>query len=270
VHCPNCGTTVEPSHTFCAECGDALDQDRLARLASAEGPESAGDDSEQASTLDDSEPDTVDDSEQATAVDDGEPDTVDDGERATAVDGGATTTTGNGSESTTPADENTPSQTGVPTDEPQAGSLLDPLLGERASFSGVVPAASGDAGGESALAALPSRMAAAEVPGPQTVVSTMHGDDGESPVWTFAMLGGVWFLAVAGLGDLLNGPPGASGLLAAVALLVGVPLLYLDAKGTIAAGGLPVDRPWHVVVGVYALYVVALPAYLCYRLYLGV
>jgi|GEM_PF-2060514 hypothetical protein len=210
MHCPNCGTPVEADHTFCSQCGDALDEERLARVAAA--------------------------------------DTGADGEGAES----AVKTQASAGE--------------TPEEGTQEGRSRDVFSMDGNSITDVLPTVGGGRNNSS----LTDRVGASDVPGHRTVVSTMDGDDTESPVWTFALLGGTWFVFVMGFENLLSGALGTSGLAALLALAAGVPLLWYDARETIAAGGLPVDRTWRVVVGVYALYVVTLPAYLCYRLYVGV
>lgn len=93
------------------------------------------------------------------------------------------------------------------------------------------------------------------------------GTEQQSPIWTFALLGGCYAVVVLGVGSLLGGSISGRGLLTGFCFLAGVPLLWLDADGTIRAGRLPFEKPLVVVLGVYALYPIALPAYLAYRLY---
>ena len=135
--------------------------------------------------------------------------------------------------------------------------------------SAAAPVADGGAAAGSGLRSFLTGAEESDQSANSAVREFLVGTDEQSPIWTFALLGGCYAVVILGLGSLLGGPLTGTGLLAALCLVAGMPLLWLDADGTIAADGLPVDRPLVVVLGVYGLYPVALPAYLAYRLYVG-
>lgn len=82
-----------------------------------------------------------------------------------------------------------------------------------------------------------------------------------SPLAALLGLWVLWFVAV-GLSD---SSPVIAGLLGFSAVVVSLPLLYVDAKNAAEADELEVNYPIAIPVAMLLLWVVSLPAYLLYR-----
>lgn len=89
----------------------------------------------------------------------------------------------------------------------------------------------------------------------------------DSSTWTLIALGLLWvvfLIAFPGTDNLSSA--GGLAAISGVAVLVSIPLLYLDARAAARSGELEA-RPVLVVLAVFILYLVTLPVYVIYRLY---
>lgn len=75
----------------------------------------------------------------------------------------------------------------------------------------------------------------------------------------------LWLGTFPGMNNMESA--GGMAALSGLAILISIPLLWYDARNAIRAGELEVGRPIYVVVAVFILYIITLPAYVGYRFY---
>lgn len=85
------------------------------------------------------------------------------------------------------------------------------------------------------------------------------------PVVSLFVLWTLWLGTFPGTNNFESA--GGMAAVSGLAVLVSIPLLWYDARGAIRAGELEAGRPIYVVVAVFLLYVITMPAYVGYRLY---
>jgi hypothetical protein len=86
----------------------------------------------------------------------------------------------------------------------------------------------------------------------------------QSPGWPIVTLLGLWILWIVAAA-LIGVSSTAGGLVMLIAVLVSLPLMYIDAKNAAHADELEISYPIAVPVATLLLWVLALPAYVIYR-----
>lgn len=86
-----------------------------------------------------------------------------------------------------------------------------------------------------------------------------------TPTWPLGVLVGCWVLWIVGIGIYNGGTQPVGGLVALVAVLGSLPVMYIDAKNAKQAGELELEYPLAVPLATLLLWVLALPAYVLYR-----
>lgn len=102
--------------------------------------------------------------------------------------------------------------------------------------------------------------------GADAVTTEASTDREASPLWSIAVLGFTWVFFLFGFGGLQSGGTLIGGL-ATIAVILCIPILWLDARAAIRADELSTSRPIYIVIAVYLLYLLTMPIYVGYRLY---
>lgn len=89
-----------------------------------------------------------------------------------------------------------------------------------------------------------------------------------SPIWPVAILGVFWITFLVTFPGMDNiGSSNPETAIASFSVLLSIPILWVDARNAIRSGEFSTTRPIYIVIAVYLLYLVTMPAYVVYRVY---